>query len=230
MLKKIFLVVLLFCLQSVICAEISCPQCDFRNADQDRYCLQCNREIREMTAEEKEALRLAKDSLSVTVPATGNQGENKQFPWGWLLIIPVFVALLASVKSKAEAKRRKSEASTKSEMKVYLSLDPKSGGQVRAARRYSRKEVNLSGEYEVESGQRNHTTVTDLSLTGAGFLSDTDIPKETKIFLHLKNAEQDLKLTGLVMNVKTKDKKYLVGIQFFHLFKHQEAVIEELLK
>lgn len=58
---KNFCLQLVYCLLpvlivlSVFCAQ-ECPHCQFKNEDADRYCLNCGKEIRKITAEEKAKL------------------------------------------------------------------------------------------------------------------------------------------------------------------------------
>jgi hypothetical protein len=40
-------------------AEIQCPSCHSKNNDEDRYCLECGKELRELTAAEKEKMQAA---------------------------------------------------------------------------------------------------------------------------------------------------------------------------
>ncbi|MCK5707753.1 MAG: thioredoxin family protein [Candidatus Aureabacteria bacterium] len=52
---KLF-VIMFFVSVSVIYADILCPECGFKNLYEDRYCLECATELREITSEEKAKL------------------------------------------------------------------------------------------------------------------------------------------------------------------------------
>ena len=55
--KIVFLVLsIIFLLPLSVFAENMCPYCQFKNTENDRYCLSCFKEIRGMTAEEKKEL------------------------------------------------------------------------------------------------------------------------------------------------------------------------------
>ena len=54
---RVFLFIDLFVIPLI--AETQCPSCHSKNNDEDRYCLECGKEIRELTAAEKEKIQAA---------------------------------------------------------------------------------------------------------------------------------------------------------------------------
>ena len=70
---KYFFIVLPFCL-AVFFATMSfkgssCPHCGFSNSEEDRYCLDCTKEIRQMTSEEIRNLVLEEKKLKSNISA-----------------------------------------------------------------------------------------------------------------------------------------------------------------